>query len=427
MRLNDDLKIQRMLILEELREHTSDCDWARSQHFNEADYYRCKAKKLKTWQSILFVATMIFYVAWLYLYNEKVLNDLPVWIQEILKLIGLLLSCCSIILEFYSYINDYFGLIERHERAGHMYAQLYRQCQFFCTDNQYNGMNIWVEKLSSISKELSRLGVLSPDLSERSYKKVHEQMSNKQYPVDKLLGKNEVRDAVYENIVSDITTIFKEKDCGLEIYWYGSSMESKSTTDIDLAICWYANPTREELLKIDEKLLLIENKYLDIGLSLDLTLLLEKDISSNRFSAFLNNVKRGISLYKINCANPLSSRNEYPLEGYEKVVEYYKREVDFAYSQNKGKYLILSLFYMYYHMLCIELNKHGVSWNSERDVIDRAYELALTTKDVRLESIATHARYAQKAKNYIFLENSMDEDIRVEYLKDLYDNDKNKI
>lgn len=423
MILNGEPELRKILILEELKEHTVDCDWARSQHFNEADYYRGCAKLLRTVQAFCFIGTIIFYVVLLYLHDGGYSSG----DQEILKHIGLILSCVAIAAEVYSYISDYSGLVERHERSGHMYTQLYRKCQFFCTDNQDHMMSIWVEKLNGISEELSRLAVLSPDLSERSYEKVRGQMNGKEYPVDKLLQFNGEWEGDLNDIVDDIVNVCGKKGYELEIYWCGTSMVSYDKSDIDMVICLYGNLDQKEHQIIEGDLILIEQNYLNQGLSLDLTLLLKEDILSNRFFSFLNNVKKGKLLYGDVCIQPLHSRGEYSFENADGLVEFYKNEVEFAHSQKREKYFILSLFYMYYHALCRELNSHKISWKSEKDVIDQSYILAKKNNDNELISVVQHARYIQKVKDYTFLENSIVADAKMEYLKNLFDIDKNKL
>lgn len=56
------MKTEKEFLLDELREHTSDCDYARHQHYFEQKKYDKKSEVFNTVQAVVFLTTIAMYV-----------------------------------------------------------------------------------------------------------------------------------------------------------------------------------------------------------------------------------------------------------------------------------------------------------------------------------------------------------------------------
>ena len=106
-------------LLEELKEHTSDCDYAKSQHYYEEKSYKRKSDIFGAIQAVVFLTTIAMYVV--------IVSG--VYENQFLTTAGLILSVVSTLLEILSYMLNYDEKANEHWKAAQMYSELYRKCQ----------------------------------------------------------------------------------------------------------------------------------------------------------------------------------------------------------------------------------------------------------------------------------------------------------
>lgn len=113
------MKINIETVLEEILEHTKDCDYNRSQHFSEREKYKKRDKWANILQMICLMVIVIFYMI---ISEFKSLN------QTIAYYIPVVASIIATVTQLYAYFSGCGELAERHWLAAQAYTRLYREC-----------------------------------------------------------------------------------------------------------------------------------------------------------------------------------------------------------------------------------------------------------------------------------------------------------
>lgn len=358
---------EREFLLNELIEHTMDCDCAKSQHFYDEKNSRKKAKIFNYVQSITFLLTIATYVL------------IVSGIQQYswLNFAGIVLTLVSTLLEIMSYMLRFDEEAMNHWKAAQMYSELYRKCQFFCSDYQNESLDVWRARLNDISEELSRISSLSPSVSEKSYSEWAKYGYSKKYPVHKAvldLKVNQI-DNVIQAIINSMVG-YK-----IEIFLFGSYFKSMHYNDIDIAVILHED---ERTLALKEKMNDIEKAYSVKGVDLDITIISEKDIIANRCTQFIKNICDGECYYKSpEVKKSIKDEYESSVSNYYEMVQYFCNQAD----NNKNDYrsFTSSVFYMYYHSLAWLLEHFSINWYGEKSMIIECEYLA--TEESKMKSI----------------------------------------
>ena len=300
-----------------------------------------------------------------------------------------------------------------------MYSELYRKCQFFCSVYADYSIDVWREKLRDISEELSRISLLSPSVSEKSYERWKQDNPKKSYPVDKAIC--DLKSSGIDMIIDAI----KEKLQGykIEIFLFGSYLHSMYHNDIDIAVIIYDKFDENELnKKIDE----IEQKYCVNGLDIDITLITDDDIVRNRCTQFIKNICHGKCYYKSNEVQKSIVDYENSLNNYNEMIEYF---IDHA-EKNKDDYRVFvsDVFYMYYHTLAAFLSFQDISWYGEKSLLKECECLSvseekmseLKMKRADFIDLIQHARIFLKEKNraYLLSGDTKNIDVLIQYFNE---------
>lgn len=399
------MKNEREFLLNELKEHTLDSDCAKGQHFYEETIYRIKAKYFNISKSVVFLATIATYVL---IVSGVSCNR---WFNDIC----IMLVLASTLLEILSYMLRYEEKAMEHWKAAQMYSELYRKCQFFCSMYSDCSLDVWREKLTDISEELSRISLLSPSVSLKSYKKWEENNLNKKYPVHK---------AIYDLKVVDIDRIIdiiKEALSGykIEIFLFGSYLSSMYCNDIDIAVIVHE---KFQDYQLEEKMNRIEKQYSVNGLNLDITIITEDDMIANRCTQFIKNICEGKCYYK--SSDIKKSITDYigTLCNYSEMIEYF---IDHA-NKHKDDYRVFvsDVFYMYYHALTALLSSQNINWYGEQSMISECECLSMNEeklskidiKSAEFIDLIQHVRLFFKEKNRAYLNgNNKNTEVLIRY------------
>ncbi|MGM9927799.1 MAG: nucleotidyltransferase domain-containing protein [Bacillus sp. (in: firmicutes)] len=379
-------------MLNELKEHTLDSDCAKEQHFYEETKYRIKAKFFNILKSVIFLATIATYV----LIVSGVRRNR--WFNDICILLVLI----STLLEILSYMLRYEEKAMEHWKAAQMYSEVYRKCQFFCLMYSHCSFEVWREKLTDISEELSRISLLSPGVSLKSYKKWKKNNLNKKYPVDKAIC-----DLKIDNI-DKIIDIIKETlhEYKIEIFLFGSYLSSMYYNDIDIAVIVHEKFTNYQL---EEKMNKIEKKYSIDGFNLDITIITEDDINANRCTQFIKNICEGICYYKSSEIKKSITDYVGTLCNYSEMIEYFIEHANN--HRDDYRVFVSDVFYMYYHALTAFLSSQNINWYGEQSMISECERLLMNEeklskidiKSTEFIDLMKHVRLFFKEKNSAYL------------------------
>lgn len=351
---------EREYLLEELKEHTQDCDCARSQHYYEEKQCRRYARRFNFAQSVVFLATITFYVLIVSGLGEN----------SFITVVSVVLTVASTLLEIMSYMLSYEEDAMAHWKSAQMYSELYRKCQFFVSDYANASMDVWREKLKDIAEELSRISSFSPALSDASYNEWAKYGYSKEYPVHKALF--DCRYDSIEQVTNSIVKKFYGKD--IEIYLFGSFLSSMHHNDVDIAVILHDEISTMEMKK---ELNRIESEYAIKGLVFDITLITDKDIVANRCTQFIKNIIDGKCVYKTPGIKKCLKDYELSLSNYSEMVSYFYNIVKNE-SKDIGS-IAQNGFFAYYHALTSLLDHYNIRWYGELSLIQ---ECELLSNDV---------------------------------------------
>lgn len=387
------MKNEREYLLNELKEHTLDSDCARGQHFYEEKLLRTYASLFNIIKSSVFLATIAIYV----------LIVSGIKLSNYINNIAIALTLASTLLEILSYMLRFEEKAMDHWKAAQMYSELYRKCQFFYPTYSSFSFDVWREKLNDISEELSRISLLSPSVSKRSYKDWENNNRNKNYPVDK---------AIYDLKTADIDTcinIIKEtlSQYKIEIFLFGSYLSSMYYNDIDIAVIVHDNFKSHQVL--EKRISKIEKRYSIKGINLDITIITEEDIIANRCTQFIRNICKGKCYYKSPEIKKSITDYNGTLSNYSGMIEYF---IDHAEKHSEDyRVFVTDVFYMYYHALTAALFSLNISWYGEQSMITECTNLLMNEEEIskigiskkEFDDLMQHVRLFFKEKNRAYL------------------------
>lgn len=384
---------EKEFLLNELKEHIVDSDCAKAQHFYEEKKIRRIEKGFNILKSIVFLVTIATYIL---IVSEIELND---WFNKI----SILLTLISTLLEILSYMFRFEENAMNHWKAAQMYSEIYRKCQFFCSMYGSHSLDIWREKLNDISEELSRISLLSPSLSQKSYDDWKKNNDKKKYPVDKAIFDLKVGE------VDKIVNIIKEtlSQYKIEIFLFGSYISSMYYKDIDIAIIVHdklnGNYSLEE---IENK---IEEQYHVNEIILDITIISEDDIIANRCTQFVKNICEGICYYRSPEVKKSITDYDGVLCNYSDMIDYFINHAEN--HKNDYRVFVMDVFYMYYHALTAFLSLLNISWYGEQSMISECMKLLTNEENLKIigmkagefNDLLRHVRIFYREKNLVYL------------------------
>ena len=403
------MKNEREFLLNELKEHTLDSDCAKGQHFYEEKRYRTKAHAFNIIKSVVFLITIATYVL--------IVSGIEP--NACFNNISIMLVLASTLLEILSYILRYEEKAMEHWKSAQMYSQLYRKCQFFCSMYGDFSLDVWREKLNDISEELSRISLLSPSVSEESYMDWRKNNSEKKYPVDKAIYDLKVMD------IDKIINVIKEtlNQYKIEIFLFGSYLSSMYYNDVDIAVI--IHDKIDENYVLEGKMNEIEKQYSVKGISLDINIITEDDITANRCTQFIKNISKGKCCYKSpEIRKSIRDYNGTP-SNYSEMIEYFIKHAQR--HEDDYRVFVTDVFYMYYHALTALLFSQNISWYGETSMIAECENLLMNEKVFskigisreEFNDLMQHVRLFFKEKNRAYLEpGSLDAETLIHYFNE---------
>lgn len=403
------MKNEREFLLNELKEHTLDSDCAKGQHFYEEKRYRTKAHAFNIIKSVVFLITIATYVL--------IVSGIEP--NACFNNISIMLVLASTLLEILSYILRYEEKAMEHWKSAQMYSELYRKCQFFCSMYGDFSLDVWREKLNDISEELSRISLLSPSVSEESYMDWRKNNSEKKYPVDKAIYDLKVMD------IDKIINVIKEtlNQYKIEIFLFGSYLSSMYYNDVDIAVI--IHDKIDENYVLEGKMNEIEKQYSVKGISLDINIITEDDITANRCTQFIKNISKGKCCYKSpEIRKSIRDYNGTP-SNYSEMIEYFIKHAQR--HEDDYRVFVTDVFYMYYHALTALLFSQNISWYGETSMIAECENLLMNEKVFskigisreEFNDLMQHVRLFFKEKNRAYLEpGSLDAETLIHYFNE---------
>lgn len=403
------MKNEREFLLNELKEHTLDSDCAKGQHFYEEKRYRTKAHAFNIIKSVVFLITIATYVL--------IVSGIEP--NACFNNISIMLVLASTLLEILSYILRYEEKAMEHWKSAQMYSELYRKCQFFCSMYGDFSLDVWREKLNDISEELSRISLLSPSVSEESYMDWRKNNSEKKYPVDKAIYDLKVMD------IDKIINVIKEtlNQYKIEIFLFGSYLSSMYYNDVDIAVI--IHDKIDENYVLEGKMNEIEKQYSVKGISLDINIITEDDITANRCTQFIKNISKGKCCYKSPEIRKIIRDYNGTPSNYSEMIEYFIKHAQR--HEDDYRVFVTDVFYMYYHALTALLFSQNISWYGETSMIAECENLLMNEKVFskigisreEFNDLMQHVRLFFKEKNRAYLEpGSLDAETLIHYFNE---------
>jgi predicted nucleotidyltransferase len=342
-------------ILNEILEHTRDCDYNRSQHFVEHQHY----SRLSRLLNLVQITSLLFLVIFCSVLAPEMEMENP-FLEYIIPII---LSIIATSAELIDYFCNYSDLAQQHWLAAQAYARLYRQCQFFPSHYGINcDENIMREAALNICNELFDLNLMSPDLSERSYKKV-KYLNDKKYPLESIVfleRKDHLKD--FANCIKD-----KFNGVKIEIVSFGSYPNKNHHGDIDIAIVVHSEDIDEnELL---EKTIALEQSFRNKKQIVDLTLLTKKHINNPLQIPFIMNVKKGELLYSSFGVSSSIFSYDFDIADFKRGLDECFKNVTIAYGESDSNNYINKAFYYVQNAIRYILLNRDISWESESEMV----------------------------------------------------------
>lgn len=380
-------------LIEELIEHTKDCDCARSQHFYEE-------RKLKLYGKIFNIAQDVFFLATIATY---VLIYVGIHSWKYINILGIILTVVSTLLQLLSYMLKFDEEAMAHWKSAQIYSELYRKCQFFYTHHYQLSLAVWRAELEEISEELSRISLLSPGVSKRSYIEWEKTGGKKQYSIYKMI--KDLKSEEITDIINDIVHEFKNDK--IKVFVFGSYLYKSNYNDIDIAVILYE---KEKTLQEKEILCRLERDYLKRGIKLDITLLSHMDIKSNKCSEFVKNIFAGECYYESSgIFENDTEETATTLKTYSRRFLYFKERAE----KNISDYMtfIMNSFYAYYYILAFWAYSAGITWNGEDSLISKSNSIIDNIDKAKLGTVKMddflklieHVRVFKKEKDIAYL------------------------
>lgn len=389
-------------IINEILEHTKDCDYNRSQHFIEYQHY----DRISRFLNLLQIGSLIILV----IFCSIIIPEFEKTNNYITYAIPIILSLIATTAQLIDYFCNFSDLAQQHWLAAQAYARLYRQCQFFpshygtsCDDY------VMRETASNICNELFDLNLMSPNLSERSYKKVS-YLQDKKYPIELIAYSSRAGQLL--PFVETIKIAFANYK--IEILSFGSYMKTLQNNDIDIAIVVYSQIDDEKILT--DKVLELERQFRRNKYNVDLTLLTPNRIKAPSQIPFINNIKNGNRLFA-------SSGLTNSILDYSFNADDYKELINTCYSKVKSSHDLLDTndyvnkaYYYTRNIIIYILLTKDISYTGEYEMIDS------------FESVLQEQPYYLKVLDlYLNLKKLKDNESSIGIDSDLTEHEKNNI
>jgi len=342
-------------ILNEILEHTRDCDYNRAQHFVEHQHYSGLSRLL----NLIQITSLLFLVVFCSVLAPEIEMENP-FLEYIIPII---ISIIATSAELIDYFCNYSDLAQQHWLAAQAYARLYRQCQFFPSHYGINcDENIMREAALNICNELFDLNLMSPDLSEKSYKKV-KYLSEKKYPLESIISLER------KDYLKEIANYIKDKFNGvkIEIVSFGSYPNKSHHGDIDIAIVVHSEDADEnELL---EKTIALEQYFRNRKQIVDLTLLTRNHIEDPLQIPFIMNIKKGELLYSSFGVSHSIFSYDFDITDFKHGLDECLKNVTTAYGESDFNNYINKAFYYAQNVIRYILLSRDISWESEIEMV----------------------------------------------------------
>ena len=370
-------------IIYEILEHTKDCDYNRSQHFVEYKRYKIISDML----SFLQIGTLIILV----IFCSIVMPETQFQHNSIKYIAPIILSLIATTAQLIDYFCNFSDLAQQHWLAAQAYARLYRQCQFFPSHYGTDcDEHIMRENAMNICNELFDLNLMSPNLSERSYKKVS-YLIDKQYPIESITYQSKTK-----HLKKIARTIQREMtECEIEIVSFGSYMSVTRNSDIDIAIVVHSAVVDEGILF--EKVMELEREFNRQKIKADLTLLTPSRLRLPSQIPFIKNIKNGDILYASDGVFVSIHDYTFDIETFKHQLAMYYELAEAAYLQSDVNNYINKAYYYVQSVMSFLLLKHDKTWSNETEKVDR-WERILN-QEPHLEPIQDAYLLAKKYKD----------------------------
>ena len=169
----------------------------------------------------------------------------------------------------------------------------------------------------------------------------------------------------------------------------------------------------------------IEKQYSVKGISLDINIITEDDITANRCTQFIKNISKGKCCYKSpEIRKSIRDYNGTP-SNYSEMIEYFIKHAQR--HEDDYRVFVTDVFYMYYHALTALLFSQNISWYGETSMIAECENLLMNEKVFskigisreEFNDLMQHVRLFFKEKNRAYLEpGSLDAETLIHYFNE---------
>lgn len=232
---------------------------------------------------------------------------------------------------------------------------------------------------------------MSPDLSNKSYKKVDGELKNKKYPIEEII--EEKRITKLEEVVNTIK--YKYSKYKIEVVAFGSYLNGTHYNDIDLAVIVYDD--KIDKLMLQEISIEIQDYYINLGLDLDISVITSNDLSVESNAPFIVNIKKGKRLYISSTVKQSVFDITYEKIDYKSILNYYFNDLSKNYNEISTKIYVLKAYYFLYYVIASVLNKDDIVWYGENSISKEFYEIS--REDGMLQLIHKWFELLRKEKN----------------------------
>lgn len=382
-------------VLNEILEHTQDCDYNRSEHFIEKKRYSFWSKVLDIIQMACLICIIIYYMVGM----EGLFTNVY---------IPICLSISATVAQLIAYLSNCTDLAQQHWIAAQAYTRLYRECQFFYTNfSEINNIDILRQKAQDISDEICDLNLMAPELRSSAYNKAKKELNNKNYAIETVI--REERIERLSVVVNSLKEVFQKYN--IEITAYGSFLNSIQYRDIDIAVIVYS--ANVEKSKLEEASIAIERQYFELGLNLDITVITERDLSLSSLIPFLNNIKAGQQLFiSPMVKESILDKSENKID-YDFHLNHFNDAICASIAKNDKHSFIMNSYYYLYYAIANILSEKGITWYGE-DSISKKF-LTLSKNNQHYSDMYNLFALLKKEKNSELVVESYD-DINIQQL-----------
>lgn len=356
LKMNKEHEIEQ--ILNEILEHTADCDCNRSQHFKEYDRYSKWDNFFNITQAIILIALVSFFM----LKSDFPCLDEWSWAP-------IILSAIATALQLMDYYFDCGTVADHHWMAAQAYSRLYRQCQFFPSNYANASLDEIRAVARSISSELYDLNIMSPDLNDKTYRKVKDRVENKKYPIQ------EVFRSLRVERINDAVERLKEEcvDYFTEIYIFGSYLDGLVNHDVDIAVIVHQKDVTIDQDSLNQKAIEIENDFSGQNINLDITIITEKELNDTANIPFIRNILKGERIYS-NIERETGRSVIYLHNNYNILIEKFYTEANNA--KDNHSVFVSKVFSFYYFIIANILERNNIDWNGEDSLLHEFRKIA---------------------------------------------------